>query len=98
MTDGLEGISAPGDVLDRYEELATKVRLDGTMTIEDPETRAAKRQEYMSALSDSLREKSLEEVRGTMAIPEEFRELSEPVDRVLGPGQGYRDLFPIPAI
>lgn len=83
-----EGITAPAELLDRYDDLAPRLGLDGTFVIDNGE-RTRKQDEYFSAIEEALKQKSLEEVRGMISIPEEFRSLAEHVDGLYGPGLGY---------
>lgn len=89
------GITAPLDVLDRYDELVPRLGLDGTDGVHDAKEGASKRREYISGINNALREKSLEEVRETISIPEEFRELTELVDSVVGSGKAYCGVLPM---
>jgi hypothetical protein len=59
----------------------------------DQEYRALKFDEYVTIIEAALRERALEEVRSTIAFPEELRILSKlGVDGLLGVGpQGRRD-------
>jgi hypothetical protein len=95
-------VSDPTELLTRYEELVPLLDLDGVGRLRknnlgedeegDKEYRALKINEYFTVIETALKEHSLEEVRGTIAIPEELRILSElGVDGLDGPGLGqYR--------
>lgn len=83
-----EGITAPAELLDRYDDLMPRLGLDGTFVI-DADERPRKQDEYFSAIEEALKQKCIEEVRGMISIPEEFRSLAEHVDGLHGPGLEY---------
>lgn len=69
------------------DELAPRLRLDGTMVMPNAEEeRAPRRHQYLSAVETALRATSLEEVRPALSVPQEFRALAEHVDALPGPG------------
>ncbi|OIW24854.1 hypothetical protein CONLIGDRAFT_72629 [Coniochaeta ligniaria NRRL 30616] len=99
-------LSDPTDLLTRYEELVPLSELDGVRrfrvlreggpgeepveVLADQEYRARKFDEYAAAVEAALKERCIEEARGTIAVPEELRILSElGVDGLLGPGLQY---------
>lgn len=96
------GVSEPTELLTRYEELVPVLDLDGVGRIRqhnlrqdgagDKEFRARQIEEYFTVIEAALKERSLEEVRGTIAVPEELRILCDlGVDSLHGPGLGrYR--------
>ncbi|KAL1876968.1 hypothetical protein Daus18300_002575 [Diaporthe australafricana] len=74
------GISAPAELLDRFDELAARCGLDGTTAGDlDPGERAADAAAYFDALDTALKEKAPEEVRQIISAPEEFRVLARHV-------------------
>lgn len=81
-------VSEPREVLTRYDELAQKIGLDGTYMMHEgtPDGREAARREYLSVIEQNLRQKSREDVRKTISIPEDFRVLAGLVDGILGYG------------
>ncbi|ROW00355.1 hypothetical protein VMCG_07286 [Cytospora schulzeri] len=84
-----DGITAPAELLERYDDLAPRLGLDGTFIIDADDERSRKQDEYFSAIEEALKLKCIEEVRGMIAIPEEFRSLAEHVDGLHGPGLEY---------
>jgi hypothetical protein len=95
VRDGEPGlISAPEEVLTRYDELVPWLGLDGVFRFQESgpafhDRREVCRAEYFDSIERALKEKCLEEVRGTIAIPEELRILAEMgVDGLYGPGLG----------
>lgn len=73
-------ITAPAQLMERFDELAVAIGLDGTscgnMLAED---RAAWAAAYFGALDAALKEKAPEEVKGIISAPEEFRVLARHV-------------------
>lgn len=79
------GISAPAELLDRFDDLAAGLCLDGTTGGDlDPEERAARIAVYFDALNAALKDKAPEEVREIISAPEEFRVLARHVIEING--------------
>ncbi|KAG6359706.1 hypothetical protein INS49_010758 [Diaporthe citri] len=91
VQDTLDDLTQPTELLDRYDELALKLSLDGTAGGDiDPEERASLAEAYFKALEAALKEKAPDEVKDTISVPEEFRVLakhnhSEIASRILAP-------------
>lgn len=99
------GVSSPAGLLERYDELAARLGLDGVfhhLPVRDadaddndddaPGERARRRRdEYFSAVEEGLRREcmDLEEVRSMISVPEEVRVLAGHVDGLRGPGLAY---------
>ncbi|KAK1716042.1 hypothetical protein CaCOL14_001348 [Colletotrichum acutatum] len=84
------GVSDPGEILARFDELAPKIGLDGTYVMQEhegtSEERDAIRREYLFVIEESLKRKSREDVRDSISIPEDFRALAGLVDGIVGYG------------
>lgn len=89
-------LSDPTDLLTRWEELAPLLELDGVhrlrvpgedAVLADQEYRELKFNEYVTVVEAALKDRVLEEARGTVAFPEELRILFElGVDGLSGAG------------
>ncbi|KAI3391714.1 hypothetical protein diail_6878 [Diaporthe ilicicola] len=87
VENGLDFLTQPTELMDRYDELAAELYLDGTHGgHQDPEVRANWTEPYFQALEAALREKAPDEVKGTISVPEEFRVLARHVTGICGPG------------
>jgi hypothetical protein len=86
--DGVRRLCVPWE-----EEEDEEVGKYPVAVLADQEYRALKFDEYVTVIEAALRERVLEEARGTIAFPEEFRILSKlGVDGLLGAGLAkYRD-------
>ncbi|WYZ38344.1 hypothetical protein EsH8_III_000258 [Colletotrichum jinshuiense] len=80
-----EFVSTPGEILTRWDELCSVYDLDGTAGRPSEED-AALCEEYFSHMEKALRGSCLEEVRGSISFPEEFRVLAKHVNCLTGPG------------
>lgn len=87
VQDDLDGLTQPTELMDRYDELAPGLCLDGTVGGDlDPEERASLAEAYFDALEAVLRERAPDEVKNTISAPEEFRVMARHVLRICGPG------------
>lgn len=84
--DTLDDLSQPTELLDRYDELAPELSLEGTVggTL-DPEKRASLAEAYFKALEAALKERAPDEVNDTISVPEEFRVLAKHVIGIRSP-------------
>ncbi|KZL79781.1 methyltransferase domain-containing protein [Colletotrichum incanum] len=81
-------VSTPGNVPTRWDELVSVYDLDGTKG-HPPKADRAHREKQFSLLDEALKRVCLEEVRESIAVPEEFRILAEHVETLSAPGLGY---------
>ncbi|KAH0432667.1 hypothetical protein CcaCcLH18_06243 [Colletotrichum camelliae] len=80
-------VSTPREILTRWEELCAVYDLDGTGTSGKPsEEEVALREEWHLLVEKNLKKSCLEEVRESIAFPEEFRALAKSVNALTGPG------------
>lgn len=87
VEDDLDVLTHPAELMDRFDELAPKLSLDGTSGGDmDPEERANVAEAYFKALEAALKEKAPDEVSDTISAPEEFRVLARHVLGIRGPG------------
>lgn len=87
VQDELDNLSQPTELMERYDELAASLHLDGTYGGDlDPEKRANLAEAYFKALEAALRERAPEEVKETISVPEEFRVLARHITGICGPG------------
>lgn len=87
VEDDLDGLTQPTELIERYDEMAAKLYLDGTPGGDlDPEARANLVEPYFKALEAALREKAPDEVKETISAPEEIRVLARHVTGILGSG------------
>lgn len=87
VQDDLDNLSQPTELMERYDELAASLYLDGTFGGDiDPEKRANRAEAYFKALEAALRERAPEEVKETISVPEEFRVLARHITGICGPG------------
>ncbi|KAL0931914.1 uncharacterized protein CTRU02_212868 [Colletotrichum truncatum] len=95
------GISAPEDVLARYDAVAPELGLEGVTVPRGVRAgreleRAKQWHEYFWIILSELKETCLEEVRESITIPEELLVLAEHVDAVDGAGlPKYRGMHQI---
>ncbi|OHW98272.1 hypothetical protein CSPAE12_03054, partial [Colletotrichum incanum] len=80
-------VSTPGNVPTRWDELVSVYDLDGTKG-HPPKADRAHREKQFSLLDEALKRVCLEEVRESIAVPEEFRILAEHVETLSAPGLG----------
>ena len=66
-----EGILAPAELLERYDNLCAQLGLDGTF-VAQTEDRATKRDAYFSTISETLRARCIMDVRDAISIPGEL--------------------------
>lgn len=78
-------ISTPAELLDRWDELVSMYDLDGTGGVAD-EHHVRHCEEYFSHVEHALKATCREDVRDSIAIPSEFRELARHVRGLTGPG------------
>ncbi|KAG8158541.1 hypothetical protein KVR01_011663 [Diaporthe batatas] len=87
VEDELDFLAGPAELMGRYDELAARLRLDGTVGGDlDPEARARSVEPFFQALESALKEKAPADVREIISAPEEFRVLGRHVTGICGPG------------
>ncbi|KAJ3568304.1 hypothetical protein NPX13_g6465 [Xylaria arbuscula] len=80
-------IDKPIELLERWDHFKHIADITvGTSVDTDETQRISRREAFFSALEADLKEKSPEDIRGTIAVPPELRLLAEQVDGVWGPG------------
>lgn len=97
VEDDLDFLTGPAELMDRYDELAARLTLDGTTGGDlEPEERANITEPYFRALEAALRERAPDEVKETISVPEEFRVLARHVTGICGPGLPFaQTMFPM---
>ncbi|KAK9792918.1 putative Knr4/Smi1-like domain-containing protein [Seiridium cardinale] len=84
---GQDGLETPRDVLSRYDELVPSLGLDGTLSLpENNEESMRKQDEFFSAIEDTLKARSLEEVRDSIEFPRQLGTLAKQVGGLSGAG------------
>ncbi|POS71413.1 hypothetical protein DHEL01_v210192 [Diaporthe helianthi] len=97
VQEDLNFLTHPTELMDRYDELAARLYLDGTSGGDlDPEKRASYTEPYFEALGAALKEKAPDEVKEIISVPEEFRVLARHVTGICGPGlPHHQTMFPM---
>lgn len=79
-------VSSPRDLLARWDDLVRAYDLDGTGDGVPDENHQAHCDEYFAHVEAALRATCRADVRDSIAVPEEFRELAKHVGALTGPG------------